>query len=306
MKLLRHGLAGASFIALCIYGSSALASGAYLPMETLQSIDSSNLDQEEFASYSPSSEDSGDYRLKVVSQAALTVGAQHGFNARLEQRKSEIRLRENILDKLFDFQTLMTLASSNQNGKYLIPAILSQTEGVKALSKDSKTISIAERSYEIVRPSRLSLRAPNWRGYLLYDKKMETNLPNKLLLPKTPAERDSWKKSINKGWKTGEQMAEREMIRRLERMSQDYFGIMRNIRLTMEGKLRQTLVTYDYSATTGGGDKLSENNHTYRISSDASLGGDISSWEPIIMDARDSLAFPIEKGVYIDPMGRKK
>lgn len=306
MGLLRYGLIAVSAAAFLSPFNLASASPGNLDIERLKNISAESIDHDGLADYMPTSDEAQDHRLRAVSEAAKTVGAQHGFNARLEWLKDQMRARSDTLDKLFDFRTLMTLTSSNQNGKYLIPAILGQTEDVKLLSKDAKTITIAERTYEIVRPSRLALRAPNWRGYLLYDKTMETTLPNKLLMPKNDSERKAWQAAVDKGWKTGQHMAEREMIRRLERMSQDYFGILRNYRLTMEGKLRQTLVTYDYSATNGGGDRLSENNHTYRISADASLNGDVSSWKPIIMGARDSLAFPIERGVYVDPMGRAK
>lgn len=271
-------------------------------MEELQKIEVSDLKSSKYETFSPTSNDE-DYRLTAVRRAGVMVGAQHGFNQRIEKRKAQYRAMSDTLDSLYDFRTLMTLASSNQNGKFLIPAILGEQNGVKALSDDASVITISERRYEIIRPARLALRAPNWRGYLLYDKKMETTLPSELLMPKDKSERVIWKDAIAEGWTAGEKMAERELMTRIRRMHQDFQGIIKNVKLSEQGKLQQTLVTYDYNAVTGGGDQMLENQHTYRIAAPASLNGNMSNWKPIIMSSRDSLSFPLEKGTYVDPLG---
>jgi len=290
-------------MALTLFGSG-FAQAESLPIETLKSIDAEALKTSDLRRYATISSSDVDHRTKAVSEAARMVGAQHGYNHHMKVLQDKIRANSDALDKIFDFRTLMTLASSNQNGKYLIPAILAESSGVKALSPDAKTITISERQYEIVRPARLTLRAPHWKSYLLGGSEMETNLPSELLLPKDDKERKSWEEGIEQGWVSGVNMAEREMITRMTRMKQDFNGIAKNIRLTMQKKLRQTLVTYDFEMSSGGGNSLSENKHVYRIAAPASLNGNVSDWKPIIMESTDTLFFPLEGGLYVDPMGR--
>lgn len=295
-------------VALCSAAVFCMSAGAstmqdYLPMEELQRIGVDDLQKPKYEKFSPIGGSSDDPRIKAVKKAAIMVGAQHGFNQQMEINKSKLRAMSDSLDQIFDFRTLMKLASGNQNGRFLIPAIMGQADDVKAVSTDASVISISEREYQIVRPARLALRSPNWREYLLYDEKMETTLPSELLLPKDEDEREIWESGIKEGWSSGSQLAEREMVTRMERMGQDFFGIIRNIKLKEEGKLQQTLVTYEYDPVSGGGSSMSENRHVYRIAAPASLNGNMSNWRPIIMSSRDSLAFPIEKGTYVDPMG---
>lgn len=288
----------------CLVAVPGVASAENIPLADLMKIDSDALDKSEYKKFISTSSEDLDHRLQAVKGAAKMVGAQHGYNERMKARQAELRAKSEYMDRIWDFRTLMTLASSNQNGKYLIPAIMAESEGVKALTPDANTIVISEREYQIIRPARLTLRAPHWKGYLLGGADMETNLPSELLIPKDEKEKKVWEDGVSEGWVAGQNMAEREIITRMTRMKQDFLGIAKNIRLTMQNKLRQTLVTYDFEMSKGGGSRLAENQHVFRIAAPASLNGEVSEWKPIIMDARDSLYFPLEGGVYVDPLGR--
>lgn len=281
----------------------------FLSIEQLQNISESDLKNKEISKFASNSDPfSEDHRVQAVKEAAMVVGSQHGYISRMNQLKSIFKNLEDYLDANWDFALLMRLANGNQNGRYLIPPILQEVNDVKKLSENAKTIRISQKVHKIIRPERLSLMPINWRSYLLYDDPIDATLPPADLFPdeENPIERKVWQDAISEGWVEGVKHAEREMSYRIRRMSDDFIGMARYIKMKMNGKMTETIVSYSSQDVVGGGGKLIEGEEIYQIAVPAQFNGNPSDWKPMILSTRDSLTFPLEEGSYTDPMDREK
>lgn len=279
----------------------------HLSVEDLQNVDRDSLNTEKYAKFSDGgSPFDTDHRLAAVREAAMVVGAQHGYISRMNSWKKMLKNIEPKLDALFDFALLMRLVNSNQNGRYLIPPILNKTEDVIRLSEDGRSLKRTNSILSIVRPERLTLAPLNWRSYLIYDEPIEASLPPADLFPdpEKPEEREVWNKAVAEGWVQGAKHAEREMGYRFRRMGEDYTGMAIYAQNTTTGKLTETVVSYSKEDVVGGGNELREGEEIYRIAVPAQFVANPENWKPLVLSARDSLIFPIEDGSSVDPLER--
>lgn len=281
----------------------------HLNIDQLQNISEGDLKKDEISKFASNSDPFiDDHRVLAVKEAAMVVGSQHGYISRLNRLKALFKDLEDYLDANWDFSFLMKLANGNQNGRFLIPPVLQEINDVKALGDGARTIRISQKVHKIIRPERLSLMPINWRSYLLYDDPIDATLPPTDLFPddENPIERQVWREAISEGWVQGAKHAEREMSYRIRRMSDDFIGMARYIKMKMTGKMTETIVSYSSQDVTGGGRELIEGEEIYRISVPAQFNGDPSDWKPMILSARDSLTFPLEEGAYVSPMERSE
>lgn len=281
----------------------------HLDIDQLQNISEKDLKREDISKFTSKSDPfSDDHRVLAVKEAAMVVGSQHGYISRLNKLKKLFNDIEDSLDAKWDFAILMRLANGNQNGRFLIPPVLQEINDMKSLSDGARTIRISKKVHKIVRPERLSLMPINWRSYLLYDDPVDATLPPSDLFPdeENPIERKVWQEAISEGWVRGAEHAEKEMAYRIRRMSSDFIGMARYIRMTMTGKMTETVVSYSSQDVVGSGRKLIEGEEVYRIAVPAQFNGDPSDWKPMILSARDSLTFPLEEGAYVSPMEKSK
>lgn len=277
----------------------------HLTVDQLTNISASDLNKEQFKGFTTeASPFDTDHRTAAVKEAAMVVGSQHGYISRMNKLKSMIKSIEPQMDALWDFGLVMKLANGNQNGRFLIPPIISEVNNVKTLSEDASVITIKGKHLKIVRPERLSLMPINWRSYLIYDEPVDAALPPSDLFPEpgNATEQKAWNDAIAKGWIRGAKHAEKEMAYRMMRMGQDFNGILAYVRMVLSGKMEETIVSYSEEDVVGGGKELIENQETYKIAVTAKFNGNPENWKPFILSSRDSLTFPIEDGSYEDPM----
>lgn len=279
----------------------------HLSIDDLKNISESSLRQDKYAPFSDSSSPfDSDHRTEAVREAAMVVGAQHGYISRMNKWKAMLKSMEHDLDALWDFATLMRLSNGNQNGRYLIPPIVQEVKDVKTVSENGRLIKKTDTIHRIIRAERLSLAPINWRSYLLYDDPINAALPPSDLFPDedSPMEQKVWNEAINEGWVRGARHAEKEMSYRMMRMGQDFSGMAGYARKVLSGKMTETVVTYSRESVIGGGSELREGEEIYRIAVPAQFNGNPGDWKPMILSARDSLTFPLEDGSYTDPLER--
>lgn len=279
----------------------------HLGIDQLQNISEKDLKNRDISKFASNADPfADDHRVLAVKEAAMVVGSQHGYISRLNKLKRLFKSLEDYLDANWDFSLLMKLANGNQNGRFLIPPVLQEVNDMKMLGDGARTIRISQKVHRIIRPERLSLMPIDWRSYLLYDDPIDAALPPADLFPddENPIERQVWKEAIAEGWVQGAKHAEREMSYRIQRMSSDFIGMTRYIKMTMTGKMKETIVSYSSQDVAGGGRELIEGEEIYRIAVPAQFNGNPADWKPMILSARDSLTFPLEEGAFVDPMKR--
>lgn len=233
-------------------------------------------------------------RLRAMRDAAIGVGAQHGYVSQMKVLKDFVEGQEQKLDAIFDFSTIMRLSGDRVSGMYLLPAVIEEVKDAQVVSDDGREFRSSGTVYRIKQRERLVTAAPNWRQYLLWDLEADLAKPHELLLPKTPQEQEAWSKWVAEGWNAGVIQAEQEMSRRTRELGAEFTGMVRYTRLVVEGKASEAKVSAKHRAVVGGGDMMRESDSLYRVSSPVSLNPKVEKWKPIITDPRKGLRNPAE------------
>lgn len=233
-------------------------------------------------------------RMRAMKDAAIGIGAQHGYVAQMKENKKFILTQANHLDSEFDFATLMKLSGDKISGSYLLPAVIEVVKDAEAVSDDGREFRASGTVYRIKSKERLVSAPPNWREYLLWDLEADLSKPHEQLLPKTPDEVKAWKGWVKEGYYAGISQAQEETKRRTRRLGADFSGMVRYTRLVVEGKASEAKVLAQHRAVVGGGDMMRESDSIYRVSHPVSLNPDSKRWKSIITDPRTTLRAPAE------------
>lgn len=215
------------------------------------------------------------FRLEAIKDTAMQLGAQGGLAWRSEQINKKVTKQAVHLRNVFNFNALIL-----DNG--ILPPVLS--EGNNTLNLDSPTtIRITDKSYEIVSNARFVTAPPTWRDYIItHFKKPE--VPNKVLLPKTKAEKELWEEYLAIGWKNGVEQADTIYSENLAKLKRDYQGMILYRKL-----LAMHMVTPPYVATTelgvtGDKNHLNIGDKVLRISALPGLNTDSHSWKAFVVE----------------------
>ncbi|WP_415912596.1 type IV secretory system conjugative DNA transfer family protein [Neptuniibacter sp. QD37_11] len=229
-----------------------------------------------------------DAYLNVMREAALELGAQHGYASTMADIRDELIAETHKLDKIYDFATLMKLASTGGHELHYLPPAIQQAEEVKS-NINPDTLRLSGRQYNIIKKERLVTSPPDWRDYLLTNTQYEIGLPSQLFVPKTAHERALWKNWITEGWNAGVMQADRVMTRKIRKLGAEFAGMYRYIRLMGQGKVKATMVVKTYNDVVGGGDSMAEQETIYRIAAPAQLNPNHGQWKARVVDNRETL-----------------
>ncbi|MEZ9709233.1 type IV secretory system conjugative DNA transfer family protein [Vibrio breoganii] len=237
-------------------------------------------------------------RAKAQRDAALRIGAQYGYMYKLDALKATINQSSDALDTIFDFNRLMKLTVQGQKQLYLLPPVILETRDGVQLSPDSRQLSKYDTTWEILKPERLVITAPNWRQYLVYDRSIDIAPAPNALLPKNSLESQKWKQWVTQGWESGIKQAEREMTRRANRLGVDFIGMVKYKRLINNDKMHEPIVASTQREVVKVDNKMHENERVITLSRGAVFNADAQDWKALIMDNRGSYRYPTEKAVF--------
>lgn len=247
----------------------------------------------------------GDIRDRAISDRGFQVGAQYGYIKRMDEIQLALESKSGELDSLYNFSYLMSMSSEGSAEMHLIPPTVEEYSDIKALDPDSGSLTIIENKYVITNPARLVTTPLDWRQYLTFTPKAEEIRIAGSLLPENSREKSLWVESVSDGWHEGTQMAEREMLSRIESLVRDYGGVIRFNRLADEGYFTRPELVETRVAVTGGGNELIQNKTVYTILADSSANINESDWRAIVLDNRESMIFPSKySGVNIEVEAR--
>jgi defect-in-organelle-trafficking protein DotC len=281
--------------AVVTFGLAALNANAseqsYLPLSNLKNIEFKKTYLQE-----NTGPDSGavNLRLKAMRDAAVMVGAQHGYISQMNKRKNEVMAMEDEMDALFDFGTIMRLSGGIIEEMYMLPPVIQEVNNVVAVSDNANEMRHTEKYYNILSPARLVLSPPDWRQYLIFDQPIETSTPPDQLLPKNNDEKRLWKEWVEEGWVAGEIQGEREFVYRERNLGRDFSGMLVYLRLTLQNGIDKPIVVSSFEDVTGGGNEMRIGEKVIKIASPGLLNPNADNWKPLIMDTRGSLAYPVE------------
>lgn len=235
-----------------------------------------------------------DLRTAAMREAALAVSAQRGYAYRMGELREQIVRRSEELDRLFDFNTLMRVASDGNNHQFLLPPVIQEAREIVTSSNSRDYMRVSGRVFKIQKPERLVTASPTWREYLLDELPVAFSTPFDALLPRTAEDRSVWERSVEEGWQSGVAQANDEMRYRVAQLGGDFIGMLRYVRLGLEGKVSQPVVATAHSNVVGNGTEMREDETTYRITRTAELDTNMAKWPARGLDNRGSLRYPDE------------
>lgn len=191
-------------------------------------------------------------RNDALREAALSFGARGGLAYRTFEIQRRLAEHEMSLGKTFDFSRLLVSAPS---GLLIEPPVVSEAQRAVLVNGGGQEAAVADRVFRINRAARIVTAPRDWRLYLERDwGKVEP--PPSLLLPRDDAERAQWRSWIKEGWEEGVTQAQETFEADLDRMTNDYVGMVRYRELLAQGMISPPYAMHEDRGVTGGGSEM--------------------------------------------------
>lgn len=224
--------------------------------------------------YSPHVESSNG-RDEAIKQAAWAYGAQGGLAARSFAINDMLRRYEAVLDREFDFRTVVLPAG---NGQTLIrPPVVTEAQMAFALDDSGQTARETRQVYRITRQAQLVSLPPQWRTWLVRSVS-PPDPPIDAQRPRTRHEVEIWREAVARGWAAGERQAVEVFLDDLGRLQRDLIGMARYRVLLKAGKVEPPEVAFLHRDTQGGHDQLRVDDTEIRIRSQPGLDANRAHW----------------------------
>ncbi len=198
----------------------------------------------------------GDMGLQIrgdaLKESALSYGARGGLAYRTFEIQRRLVEHEASLSKTFDFSRLLMAAPS---GLLLEPPIVSEAQKAVIVNKGGQEAAVADRVLRINRAARIVTAPRDWRLYLERDWG-RVDPPPGLLLPRDDEERAAWRAWVQEGWEAGVKQAEETFEADLDRMTNDYVGMVRYRELLAQGMISPPYAMHEDRGVTGGGSEM--------------------------------------------------
>ncbi len=215
-------------------------------------------------------------RSDALREAGLSLGARGGLAFRTFQIQRRLAEYETSLSKAYDFSRLLIPASS---GFLIEPPIVSEAQRAVLVKAGGQAAAVADRIYRINRVARIVTTARNWRLYLERDWG-RVDPPPAILAPKSDEERAMWREYVKQGWEAGVRQAEETFEADLDRLTNDYVGMVRYRELLSQGMISQPYALADDRGITGGGSEMRIGDRGVAITGQSQLIPRSTAWKP--------------------------
>jgi len=215
-------------------------------------------------------------RVDATREAALSYGARGGLAHRTFEIQRRLAEYDASLSKAFNFSRLLIAAPS---GLLIEPPIVSEAQQAVLVNAGGQAAAVADRIYRINRVARIVTAARDWRLYLERDWG-RVDPPAAILLPKTDEEKAAWAAYVRQGWEQGIKQAEETFESDVDRMTNDYTGMVRYRELLAQGMISKPYALADDRGVTGGGTEMRVGDRGVTITGQSSLISKSSAWIP--------------------------
>jgi defect in organelle trafficking protein DotC len=206
-------------------------------------------------------------RGDALREAALSYGARGGLAHRTFEIQRRLAEHATSLTRVFDFTRLLIAGPSSL---LIEPPIISEAQRAVIVNGGGQEAAVADRVYRINRAARIVTAARNWRLYMERDWG-RVDPPPGLLLPKDAEERKQWRQWINEGWNAGVQQAEETFEADLDRLTNDFIGMVRYRELLAQGMVSPPYALAQDRGVTGGGSEMRVGDRGLMITGPSSL-----------------------------------
>lgn len=225
-------------------------------------------------------------RSEALKENAQSYGSQYGYARRSWEIAGRLEAHSSNLSQVFDFNRIVSNAPVKAG--VIVPPVVSRSFDAFVTDADGREASVADEYLTIVRAGKIAPVAPTWRDYLIFTS-AQPEEPARSLMPSNTEEKalfDGW---FKEGWAAGEKLADAEFEQRIDRLKQDYQGMLQYRRLVSMGMMdRMVLADADFGVTKDG-NEMRIGSSTVKIVSDASFQSDPTSWKVRSVSERDAL-----------------
>jgi defect-in-organelle-trafficking protein DotC len=215
-------------------------------------------------------------RSDAIREAALSYGARGGLASRTFEIQRRLAEYDASLSKAFNFERLLVAAPS---GLLIEPPVISEAQRAVLVNAGGQAAAVADRIYRINRVARIVTAARDWRLYLERDWG-RVDPPAGILLPKNDEEKAAWEAYVKQGWEQGLKQAEETFESDVDRMTNDYIGMVRYRELLAQGMISPPYALADDRGVTGGGSEMRIGDRGVTITGQSSLISKSSAWMP--------------------------
>jgi defect-in-organelle-trafficking protein DotC len=191
-------------------------------------------------------------RADAIREAALSYGARGGLAHRTFEIQRRLAEYDSSMSKTFDFSRLLIPAPS---GLLIEPPIVSEAQRAVLVNGGGQEAAVADRIYRINRIARIVTAARNWHLYLERDWG-RVDPPPAILLPKTDEEKIAWVAYVKQGWDAGVKQANETFESDIDRLTNDYTGMVRYRELLAQHMISPPYALADDRGVTGGGNEM--------------------------------------------------
>ncbi|MDR3450765.1 MAG: type IV secretory system conjugative DNA transfer family protein [Alphaproteobacteria bacterium] len=215
-------------------------------------------------------------RADATREAALSYGARGGLAYRTFQIQRRLAEYDTSMSKAFNFSRLLVAAPS---GLLIEPPVVSEAERAVLVNSGGQAAAVADRIYRINKVARIVTAARDWHLYLERDWG-RVDPPPAILLPKTDEEKAAWAAYVKQGWDAGVKQAEETFESDLDRLTNDYVGMVRYRDLLAQGMISPPYALADDRGVTGGGNEMRVGDRGVTITGQSALINKTSQWNP--------------------------
>ena len=214
----------------------------------------------------------GSMRLSAIRETATHLGASGALAYRSVQINCALNKEAYYLDHTFNFNRILL-------PHHVLPPVIVEANNSLKLS-DPTTIRGDQKTYRIIKPARFITTPPTWRDYLFMNYPKPT-LPDNSLLPTNKTEAIAWNTFLKQGWKQGTEQANEIFQENMDRLKQDYKGMITFRKLLSEHMVSAPYVSHAKIGITGNATELRIDDQITRIVSPAQLQPDSKKWQAI-------------------------
>jgi defect-in-organelle-trafficking protein DotC len=239
-------------------------------VQELQEMQGSSDDAEKTAAFGL------EIRKDALREAALSYGARGGLASRTFEIQRRLAEYDTSLSKTFDFKRLLISAPS---GLLIEPPIVSEAQRAVIVNGGGQEAAVADRVYRINRVARIVTAPRDWHLYLERDWG-RVDPPPGLLLPRDDDERAAWRKWVVEGWNAGVEQAEETFESDLDRMTNDFVGMVRYRELLAQNMISPPYALHQDYGVTGGGSEMRIGDRGVTITGQSALIPRSEQWAP--------------------------
>lgn len=190
-------------------------------------------------------------RKEMIESVALSLGTQAGLAKKAQEGNARIdawnKKNNNKLDKTFDFNLVKL-----EDG-VVAPVVYYGTNVYNQAS--DREVRAAQEAYRIHKQARFVSSPLHWTEYL-YVEVINPDVPDKAVMPQTPAERKLWNKWLEKGWKEGEAQAVEMFKDNYNRLVSEYDGMINYHIAFAQNKISRPVIKRKAMGVTNNGDEV--------------------------------------------------